>query len=77
MSARTVNRSDRQRRCRKDWRLPRAEPAVDEFIQYRIARRHNSHAIETQAMAERGGVPVHRLAVGVRSHLAAAIADRA
>ena len=28
-------------------------------------------------MAERGGVPVRRLAVGVRSHLAAAIADRA
>eukprot|EP00965_Chrysotila_dentata_P045211 1502729-Pleurochrysis_carterae.AAC.2 len=28
-------------------------------------------------MAERGGVPVRRLAVGVRSHLSAAIADRA
>eukprot|EP00965_Chrysotila_dentata_P124571 4117506-Pleurochrysis_carterae.AAC.1 len=28
-------------------------------------------------MAERGGVPVRRLAVGLRSHLAAAIADRA
>eukprot|EP00965_Chrysotila_dentata_P150097 4957830-Pleurochrysis_carterae.AAC.1 len=51
--------------------------AVYEFIQHRIARRHNSHAIQTPAMAARGGVPVLRLAVGVRSHLAAAIADLA
>eukprot|EP00965_Chrysotila_dentata_P120563 3987159-Pleurochrysis_carterae.AAC.1 len=37
--------------------------AVYEFIQSRIARRHNSHLIQTPAMAERGGAPLRRLAV--------------
>eukprot|EP00965_Chrysotila_dentata_P231958 6198671-Pleurochrysis_carterae.AAC.3 len=50
---------------------------IYEFIQCRIAKGHYSHAIQTPAMTERGGVPVRRSAVGVRSHLAAAIADRA
>eukprot|EP00965_Chrysotila_dentata_P185487 6123930-Pleurochrysis_carterae.AAC.1 len=37
-------------------RLTRAASAVYELIQCRIARRHNRHAIQTPAMAERGGV---------------------
>eukprot|EP00965_Chrysotila_dentata_P257992 6213061-Pleurochrysis_carterae.AAC.10 len=44
---------------------------------YRLVRRQRGHAIQMLAMAERDGVPVRRSAMGVRSHLAAAIANRA
>eukprot|EP00965_Chrysotila_dentata_P205937 6183245-Pleurochrysis_carterae.AAC.1 len=49
--------------------------SVFEFVQGRIARHQNSHAIQTPAMAERGGVPVRRLAEGVSSHLRSSGSD--
>eukprot|EP00965_Chrysotila_dentata_P162846 5378022-Pleurochrysis_carterae.AAC.2 len=57
--------------------LKLALPTSAVFIQYRIARRQNGYAIRTLTMTQRGGVPVRRLAMGVRIHLAAAIANRA
>eukprot|EP00965_Chrysotila_dentata_P237057 6201660-Pleurochrysis_carterae.AAC.2 len=61
-----------------------SEPVVHEFIRS-ISHREtaaslacpNSQAIQARAMAPRAGVPLRRLSVGLRGHLAAAIADSA
>eukprot|EP00965_Chrysotila_dentata_P148209 4892934-Pleurochrysis_carterae.AAC.1 len=41
--------------------------SIYRFVQYCIARRQNGHAIRMLAMAERGGVPMCRLAMGVHA----------
>eukprot|EP00965_Chrysotila_dentata_P156988 5186829-Pleurochrysis_carterae.AAC.1 len=70
MGDRTVNRSDRKGRAVKigashERCLAKViVVSIYQFIQYRIAKRQSGHAIRTLAMAERGGVPVCRLAMG-------------